>query len=104
MNSKNVQPQFYQSAPSCQMDLDEIETLVNNRLLKLEYIESRFPQAKNNVTTMDLLINRIEYEDIKTGDGNQLSIINWDSQKNNDIISHFILAIAFCKNEQHRNW
>ncbi len=72
MNS-NVQPQMYQSPPSGNMDLDQIDKLLSFRLLKLEYIESKLNNLKTNPNGNEIIANKVEHDE---KNDNEISIIN----------------------------
>jgi len=74
-----IQPQFYQLPPSGNMELDEIDKILNFRLLKLEYIESKLLNLKQyHSTQYDLIANKVEHDE---KNDKELSKINWMNNK-----------------------
>lgn len=92
MNKKggNLIPS-YDVPPSGSMPMEELEMLISTRIRILDQLESRM-QRNDTTVTMNMLIQSCDSE------------IGWVTSGEQDKISHFLLALAFCRNDQERNW
>ena len=88
----DIPPTFYDKIDdNIILDLTKLSELVIQRYRLLKDIE-KFSQKKENIATY-----------IKN---NLPQTINWDNNENinNDVASHFLLAIIMCKNESDMKW
>ena len=88
----DIPPTFYDKIDdNIILDLTKLSELVIQRYILLKDIE-KFSQKKENIATY-----------IKN---NLPQTINWDNNENinNDVASHFLLAIIMCKNESDMKW
>lgn len=87
----------YDQVPKVRKEIEEIEILIENRLSILEILDQKLQKGK--------VINEI-YNDTfsKESIDNMENLIGWKNKINEDVISHFFLCIAFCKNEMQKNW
>jgi len=92
-----IEPQFYQQPPNGLIEVEDLENLIIKRLALLEFLEGKM--LKNEFAKSSLSNNKTVEVEIENYD-----ILSWKTNPENDINSHFILSIAFCKNEQLRNW
>ena len=84
---------LYNLPPSGNIHVETLESLINIRHEILHAIESKNPNEQTS-----------RYTYIKTLLQKNEPKIGWETQTESDIISHFILSLAFCKNDQDRLW
>lgn len=92
MNKKggNIIP-LYDQPPSGSIAVEELEVLISTRMLILDQLESKI-QKSDNIASVRLLLQNCDKE------------IGWSTSVEHDKTSHFLLALAFCRNDQERNW
>jgi DNA primase large subunit len=83
---------LYHSPPTINIMLDELEKIVQLRIQALDYLESDTQRKDEKHSTLRTFLINHEKE------------IGWNNNMENDIASHFVLSVAFCKSEQDRNW
>ena len=95
-NESDLPPTFYDKIEEgVILDLTKLIELVIQRYKLLKYIENITGKENINIANFNSF-NKIFL----------LDSINWDDKEklNNDIASHFILAIIMCKNESDMKW
>ena len=89
----DIPPTFYDKiGDNIIMDLTKLSELVFKRYKILKAIENSTQKAKLNEQEVS---NSFAYELIN---------FDWNTNLNNDISSHFILALIMCKNETDMKW
>jgi DNA primase large subunit len=85
---------LYKTPPQGCINVETLESLINTRHSILHMIESK---NQNEVQSGKTTIIKQALDKYETQ-------IGWESNVENDIVSHFVLSLAFCKNEQDRIW
>lgn len=97
-NNQQITVPLYDSAPTGSILTEELESLISTRIQILNHVEARGQKSDaanmSSASFGNLFLPNIE------------SNIGWlNSETNsNDKVSHFIVSIAFCRNEQERTW
>ncbi|CEF65434.1 DNA primase large subunit [Strongyloides ratti] len=96
--------QMYAKPPTGQITISDVEVLSRKRLKilqKIEEIRERYPKnSEEYVANMDSMLR--EYLPIAIGNINDPK--KRDIARRDDLISHFILRLAFCKNIEQTRW
>jgi DNA primase large subunit len=83
---------LYNQPPSGNILLDELELITQTRMLLLDIIETSIHKKDDKFISVKMQF--VEKE----------PLIGWTNKIDNDIASHYVLATAFCKTDQERNW
>jgi hypothetical protein len=84
---KKIQIPLYNNPPEGLKQLEELEKIVLSRINILEFLENKEKEYLKTV------LNREEYLN---------SLIELSKYPENDVISHFLLCVANCNNDQTR--
>jgi DNA primase large subunit len=96
---------LYDNAPTGKLQVEELDDLLSTRDNLLHNIEARI-QLEKEKGSENSSGSRYRYHYLnpylldKTNEGK----IGWEKNIENDKTSHFLMALAFCKNDQDRNW
>jgi DNA primase large subunit len=96
---------IYDNAPTGRLQVEELDDLLTTRDNLLHIIEGRIQHEKDKGSD-NTSNSRYRYHYLnpclleKTLEGK----IGWEKNIENDKTSHFLMALAFCKNDQDRNW
>ncbi|CAI2366697.1 unnamed protein product [Moneuplotes crassus] len=93
---------FDKSTPSKIINLDELETLCFKRVACLKLVEMESEVGDEFEKIHQKLLSKLAKQDIdlKLYDGNPEHKKSID----NDIIAHFMLRLAYCRNDDFRRW
>ncbi|MCQ2817832.1 MAG: DNA primase large subunit [archaeon] len=86
----NVPPTYYDEVPEMTLDIEKLQVLVKQRYDMLRIVEDCY----NKKTIMSNSYCKL------------LDEFTWKAKgtTNNDIASHFLLAVAYCKYDSEKNW
>ncbi len=97
MNHEIIRIPPYDQVPKVRKEIEEIENLIETRMNMIDKIDNKNQNAKpKNETYRDNFIFSLfsDKEDL----------IGWKNKIEEDIVSHFFLCSAFCRNEMQKNW
>ncbi len=99
----NISPPLYDSAPSGKMLVEELDDLLTTRYTLINDIEARIQHEREKA---DKTTSSYRYPFMNPLINNKLheGKIGWGEKIENDKTSHFLMSLAFCKNDQDRNW
>lgn len=97
MNHEIISIPPYDQVPKVRKEIEEIENLIETRINIIDKIDFKIQTSKNKfeIYTDKFILTYISEKE---------EIIGWKNKIQEDIISHFFLSIAFCKNEMQKNW
>jgi len=96
MNQEIIRIPPYDQVPKVRKEIEEIENLIETRMNLIDKIDKKV--QKQNIKEL--------YSDkfYTTFISEQEDSISWKNKIEEDVISHFFLCIAFCRNEMQKNW
>ena len=96
MNQEIIRIPPYDQVPKVRKEIEEIENLIETRMNLIDKIDKKV--QKQNIKEL--------YSDkfFTTFISEQEDSISWKNKIEEDVISHFFLCIAFCRNEMQKNW
>ncbi|XP_010530556.1 PREDICTED: probable DNA primase large subunit [Tarenaya hassleriana] len=86
---------LYLTAPSLEVRLEEFELFAMDRLRVLKAISDGLARGRNH-KEMDDLVESLWKANMRHSDASQMV--------NKDIISHFVLRLAYCRTEELKKW
>lgn len=92
MKNSAITCPLYDQAPNGKLYFEELEKIVNSRQKLLNIVDYKKNQSTDPKSTIHNSLNEAE------------PFIGWQDKLNNDITSFFILMLAYCNNETHKNW
>ena len=96
--AKQSQFDIYNTAPEMTISLDELEELCLKRLTLLKSLELKFESIRQDQVGKEVL--KLTGDQGMRCSGGKAK----PEQRTNDIISHFLLRLAFCRTEDLRTW
>ncbi|OTF70956.1 hypothetical protein BLA29_010448, partial [Euroglyphus maynei] len=112
-NSSNSYPywiNFYTTPPDFKVSLQEIENMVSERLKILAVIDNLLRNAEKARGIYDVMISQINSVKCENNEKNFYTAGRSESTgksfeaRKRDHISHFLLRIYYCQNEELRRW
>ncbi|EPZ34176.1 DNA primase large subunit-like protein [Rozella allomycis CSF55] len=94
---------FYRTPPLKEISLDEFEDLAFTRIHLLRHVESAVIRSLRD-EELKQFISKVEEKTLPLQTVQRGIDINYESQREKDNISHYILRLAFCRTDDLRKW